>query len=119
GGKFARELLDVLHFEGEMRQIGTDNPQPAFIDFTNLDLFLALPSLDDHQLRAAPGSMTTSFLQTKNVFVKRHRLLQIFYSVTSVQKFFDHGLSYCPGRRIIQWPRGNLNHTIAANSLVL
>jgi len=84
GGRFAREFVEIVHFESEMCQIGPNYDRAALIEFAKFDFLLALGRFQKNQLRAAAGSMPAKLLESENVFVKRDRLLQIGHAVTSV-----------------------------------
>src|SRR5436305_15251956 len=66
----APELLDVVHFESEVSQIGAHHDRTAFIKLADLDLFLAVRRFQENQLRATAGSLAPEFLEPENVAVK-------------------------------------------------
>ena len=39
-----RELLEIVHFKGEMRKVRADHYRPAVVKFTNLNLLVAMGS---------------------------------------------------------------------------
>src|SRR5205814_2180595 len=92
----APELLDVVHFESEVSQIGAHHDRTAFIKLADLDFFLAFRRFQENQLRAAAGSLAADFLEPENVAVKGNRLLQVGDAITRVQELLDDGVSYCP-----------------------
>src|SRR6266496_1988455 len=95
-----RELLKIVHFKCEMRKVWADHDRPALVKFTNLNLLVAVRCFQKHELRPAPGSVTTELLESQNILVERNRFLQILYAISRVQQFLDHGLSYSWAMRI-------------------
>src|SRR6266446_3704599 len=81
GGRFAREFVEIVHFESEMCQIGSHRHRAALIEFAEFNFFFAAGRFEKNQLRAAAGSMPAKLLESENVFVKRDRLLQIGHAV--------------------------------------
>src|ERR1700676_2152640 len=83
-GRFPRECIEIVPFEGQMRQVGANNDRAALIELTDLNLLLALRRFEEDQLRAATGSVPTDFLQTEHIPVEGDCLLQVFHAITSV-----------------------------------
>src|SRR5437016_10718988 len=99
-GRMFREIFQIVHFKSEVRKIGADYYRPALIEFTNLNLLVALGCFQKHKLRSATGSMTAKLLESQHILVERNRFLQIVDAIAGVQQFLDHDLSYCCGARI-------------------
>ena len=80
-----RKLIEVVHFKGEMRQIGADHYRPALIKFSNLDFFVAAGGFQKDELRAAPGCLTSNLFQSENVLIERDGFLQVMHAIARVQ----------------------------------
>ena len=79
------EFIQIIHLKREVGQIWPNHDWAALIILAKLDLFLALGRFEKNELRAAPGSVPSYFLQTENVSIKRDRLFQIGYAITGMQ----------------------------------
>src|SRR6195256_3184632 len=53
-GRFPRECIEIVHFEGQMRQVGANNDGAALIELADLNLLLALRRFEEDRSRAAP-----------------------------------------------------------------
>src|SRR5947199_5420717 len=94
------ETFKIVHFKREVRKVGPDYYRPALVEFTDLNLLVALGCFQKHKLRSATGSVTAKLLESQHILVERNRFLQIVDAIAGVQQFLDHGLSYCCGARI-------------------
>src|SRR6266496_309829 len=94
------ETFQIVHFKREMSKVGPDHYRPALVKFTNLNLLVAVGCFQKHELRPAPGSVTTELLESQNILVERNRFLQVLYAISRVQQFLDHGSPYSCAMRI-------------------
>ena len=90
----ARELLDIVHFESQVRQIGADDDRAALVKFAQLNLLFAARRFEEDQLRPAPGSVPARFFKTEDVSIKRNGFLEIGHAIARVQETFDHPSPY-------------------------
>src|SRR5205814_7102561 len=91
------ETFQIVHFKREVRKVGPDYYRPALIEFTNLNLLIALGCFQKHKLRAATGSVSAKLLESQHVLIERNRFLQVVDAIAGVQQFLNHGLSQCSG----------------------
>jgi hypothetical protein len=68
-----------------MGQVRPNHYWTALIILAKLDLFLALGRFEKNELGAAPGGVTSCFLQTEDVSIKHDRLFQIGHAITGMQ----------------------------------
>src|SRR5207302_3875765 len=79
------EFFKIVHFECKMGQVRPNHYWTALIILAKLDLFLALGCFEKNELGAAPGGVTSCFLQTEDVSIKHDRLFQIGHAITGMQ----------------------------------
>src|SRR5438094_10416680 len=96
-GRMFRELFQIVHFKSEVRKIGADHYRPALIEFTNLNLLVALGCFQKHKLRSATGSVTAKLLESQHILVERNRFLQVEDAIAVVQQYPNHGLYLSSG----------------------
>ena len=53
-----RELFEVVHFKGEMGEIGADHYRPALVKFANLNFLVAAGRFQKNELRSATRGLT-------------------------------------------------------------
>ena len=105
-GRLMGETFDIVDFEGQMREIRTDDDWTAFIELTDFDFFLAVRRLEENQLRAAAGGMASRFLQAEDVSVERDRFFEVGHAITSVEKLLYHYVTNCACLRVISNANG-------------
>jgi len=79
------ELVQIVDFKCEMRQIGTDDNRAAPVEFAYLNFLIAAWCFQEDELRSTPRGVATNFLETEDVLVKRNGLLQVVYAIARVQ----------------------------------
>ena len=62
--------VEIVHLEGEMRQIRTDLHRAALIELADLDHLLAARRFEENQFRTARRSVPLHFLETEHILVK-------------------------------------------------
>jgi hypothetical protein len=90
GGK----QVQILHLEGEMRQVRPDYYRPGGWVTADFDEFLALWRLEKHQLGTPGGAVSGDLLEAKDPPVKIDGALKVFNAVTGVEESGDHGLLF-------------------------
>src|SRR5437879_3547661 len=98
------EFFEVVHLEGQVRQVRLHLHRTARRETAQFNLFLALRRFEEDQFRAARGFVPAHFLQAQHVLVKLHGLLEIVHAVACVQQF-----SRFHRERSITRPKTNLN----------
>ena len=68
-----RELFEVVHFKGEMGEIGADHYRPAFVKFANLDFLVATGRFQKNQLRATARGLAPNLIEPKNILTMGYR----------------------------------------------
>src|SRR5205809_5633018 len=99
-----RKLVQIIHFECEMRQIGTNLHRTALIKFAKLDFLVATWCFQEDELRSAARCVSSNLFESENILIKRNRFLQVMYAIARVQQFLDHGLRYSFARGIQNFP---------------
>jgi len=79
------ELVQIVDFECDMREIGADDNRAAPIEFAYLNFLLAAWCFQENELGPASGSMATHLLQSENILVERNGLFQVVYAIARVQ----------------------------------
>jgi hypothetical protein len=79
------ELVQIVHFKCEMRQIGADDDRSAIVELTDLNFLIAARRFEKDELRPAPGGLPANLLKAEDVLVKRDRFLQVMYAIARVQ----------------------------------
>jgi hypothetical protein len=95
--RFARELIQIVDFESQVREVRPDDNRTTGVEFAKLDLFFALLCLQKDELRTATGRVPADFFQSEDILVKGYGFFQISDTISSVEKFFYHHVFYCPG----------------------
>jgi hypothetical protein len=73
-----------------MRNIRTDIDRTAPIELADFDLFIALRSLEEHELRTTRRFRALRLLETEHILVKMDRLFQVRNPIAGVKKLGNH-----------------------------
>src|SRR5207247_9104828 len=65
-----RKLVQIVHFECEMRQIGTNLHRTALIKFAKLDFLVAAWRFQEDKLRSAARCVSSNLFESENILVK-------------------------------------------------
>lgn len=84
------EGLQVVDFEGKVRQIVAHLDGSATVILAYLDEFLAFGRLEKDQFGPAGALMTLHLLEAEDVLVERQGSIEIGDAVAGVKKFADH-----------------------------
>jgi hypothetical protein len=79
------KLVQVLHFESEVSQIGADYDRSASVEFAYLNFLIAAWCFKKDELRPTAGGMSANLLETQDFLVERDGFLQIVYAISRVQ----------------------------------
>lgn len=89
--------FQIFDFESEVGEIAAEGYRAAGRKRADLDQFVAVGCLQEHQFRTARGLVTFDLLQAQDVLVEIDRFFQIVHAVACVKKFGDHGKKWMCG----------------------
>jgi hypothetical protein len=84
------EGFDVIHFEGEVSEVGAEGDGAAGGEATDFEEFLAIGRFEEDEFGSSGRAVAADFSQAKDFGVKPDGFFEIVDAVAGVKEFFDH-----------------------------